>query len=77
MRHRDPPRPSRVGAVAIATPAAQICSEPGVEVSSPLARSTNTAALPPALPPALRQALPGAFRAEATAVDLVREGRLG
>jgi len=32
---------------------------------------------PAALPPALRQALPGAFRAVATALDLVNEGRVG
>jgi DNA polymerase-3 subunit epsilon/CBS domain-containing protein len=31
---------------------------------------------PASLPPALRQALPGAFRAVATAVDLVNEGRV-
>lgn len=32
---------------------------------------------PPALPAGLRQALPGAFRAVATAVDLMNEGRVG
>ena len=32
---------------------------------------------PNTLPPGLRQALPGAFRAVATAVDLVTEGRIG